>query len=485
MKQQRMNFRILAALLTGLLVFLAAYGAYSVVTYGNRWFSFSRNPRVRAQKAVVVAGDILDRNGVTLATTEGEKRVYQPDAEARQAVVHLIGDPQGQVSNSVETFQTNYLYGFQMSLGEMIDTMGETRHGDNVRLTIDSRLCTEITRYFNQDGSTAGKYGAAIVMNYKTGELIGSVSLPGFDPMNITDQTLAHPGHPFWNRATQAVYPPGSTFKTITASAALERMEGVESATFRCNGGLVIDPTHTIYDYGSSTHGELSLRKAFTVSCNNTFASLALDSITDRYLREMAERFGFNDNFLFRDLVVENSSYPTENRTPYEVAMSGIGQSAIVATPMHMCMVAAAIANDGVMMEPRLLLSVDSASGVNRTTYQSNVYRTAVPAALAQKISSYMYDVVASGSGRRAAVSGLKICGKTGTAESSSDSRAINYGWFIGFIDSDSMPFAVCVLVEDIADGESGGTTAAPIAGKIFSYLKQHPGLAQGVNAEK
>lgn len=476
MKQQRMNFRILAVLLTALMVLLAGFGAYSVVTYGNRWFSSNRNPRVRAQKETVLAGDILDRNGVTLATTtEDGKRIYQADAAARSAVVHLIGDPQGQVSNSVETFQTNYLYGFQLSLGEMIDTMGQQRRGDSVMLTIDSRLCTEIVRYFSQNSDTAGKNGAAVVMNYKTGEMIAEVSLPGFDPMNITAETLANPGHPFWNRVTQAVYPPGSTFKIVTAAAALENIEGVESMDFTCAGGLAVDAVHVIYDYAGSKHGDLSLRDAFKVSCNNTFASLALHHIGDRQLRTAAELFGFNDNFLFRDLVVENSAYPTENRTPYEVAMSGIGQSAIVASPMHMCMVAAAIANDGMMMEPRLLRSVDSVSGVNRATYQSNVYRKALSADTARKVGQYMDAVVASGSGRRADVSELAICGKTGTAESTSGSRAINYGWFVGYIDDDALPFAVCVLVEDIPDGESGGTTAAPVAGQIFTYLRNHP----------
>ena len=91
------------------------------------------------------------------------------------------------------------------------------------------------------------------------------------------------------------------------------------------------------------------------------------------------------------------------------------------------------------------------------------------------KVGRYMDTVVASGSGRRADVSGLAICGKTGTAESTSGSRAINYGWFVGYIDDDALPFAVCVLVEDIPDGESGGTTAAPVAGQIFTYLKNHP----------
>lgn len=477
MKQQRLRFKLLALLLFAMFLLLAAYGGYSVLTYGNRWFSSRWNPRVRAQKENVVAGDILDVNGVTLATTSDGQRVYQADEGARRAIVHLLGDDQGQVSNGVETFQTSYLYGFQTSLPELVASLfkGETRRGDNVTLTVDSRLCTAITEYFASYEKTAGKRGAAVVLNYQTGAVRAMVSLPNFDPQNITKETLADPGQPFWNRATQSVYAPGSSFKVITTSAALDNIPDILSQEIQCTGGLDVDG-HAIRDWGNAVHGSLSLQRAFTLSCNNAYALLALDMGDDK-LRQAAEGFGFNDNFLFRDLVVENSVYPTTGRTPFEVAWSGAGQSAIVASPMHMCMVASAIANGGVMMEPRLLYSVDSFSGINRATFDSKVYRTALSAENAQTIKGFMRSVVASGTGSRAAVEGLSICGKTGSAESSLDGQSVTHGWFIGFIDDESLPYAVAVLVESINDGDGGGTTAAPIAGDIFRYLKENAAL--------
>ena len=177
-------------------------------------------------------------------------------------------------------------------------------------------------------------------------------------------------------------------------------------------------------------------------SCNNAFAQYAL-SMGDKALREAAESFGFNDNFLFRDLVVENSVYPTTSRSNFNIAMSGFGQSAITATPMHLCLLAAAVANKGVMMEPVLIDRVASPSGVTAGT---------------------------SGTGTRAAVSGMIICGKTGSAETSLNGRAITNGLFIGF--AQDVPYALCVVVEDIDDGQGGGSTAAPIARDIFAYLK-------------
>lgn len=471
MKQQRLRFKLLALILFGMFAVLAVYGGYSVVTYGNRWFSSRWNPRVRAQKQSVIAGDILDRNGVTLATTVDGKRTYQQDENARRAIVHLLGDEQGQVSNGVETFQTSYLYGFHTSLGEMAAHLfsDETRKGDTVSLTIDSKLCTLIPTYFAANEKTAGKRGAAVVMNYRTGEVIAMISLPNFDPHNITRETLADPGQPFWNRATQSVYAPGSSFKVITTVAALGAIKDVQTASIPCTGGLDVEG-HAIRDWGNDIHGKLTLQKAFTVSCNNAYALLAID-MGDEALRKTAEAFGFNDNFLFRDLVVENSVYPTTNRNLFEIAWSGAGQSAIAASPMHMCMVAAAIANDGVMMEPRLLQSVDSATGVHRAGYEPKAYRTALTKEHADILTGYMKAVVSSGTGTRAKVSGVTVCGKTGSAESSMDRQDVTHGWFIGFIDDADYPYAVSVLVESINDGDGGGSTAAPIAGKIFSYL--------------
>jgi penicillin-binding protein A len=307
-----------------------------------------------------------------------------------------------------------------------------------------------------------------VVMNYKTGELIALVSIPVFDPSNITEETKADIKHPFWNRAVQSTLPPGSAFKIITASSALENLEGIEDKVFTCTGATLVEGT-IITDYGNAQHGKLKLAKAFRVSCNNTFAQIAL-TLGDAALRKTAEDFGFNDNFLFRDIVVENSVYPTENRSPVEVAWSGDGQSQVAATPLHMCMVAAAIANGGVMMEPRLLYKVESPSGMVRLRITPKVYRRAVSEDIAQKIQSFMLDTVARGTATAAQVEGLSIAGKTGSAESSLDGVDVTHAWFVGYIDDDRYPYAVCVFVEE---GQSGGGAAAPIAQAIFRYIQE------------
>ena len=474
MKQLRSRFRVMTLLVIGLLFVAGLYGVYSVTIYGSRWFSNSKNTRYQAAKRTVIAGDIIDRNGVVLATTDDNgDRVYQSAIKARRATVHLIGDRDGNVANGVDSFQANYLLGFETSLSERVAALlkGETRRGDDVTLTADSKLCAQIVSAFDTNAQTRGKSGGAVVMNYRTGEILALVSLPVFDPQNITQDDRDNPLHPFWNRALQSTLAPGSTFKIITTASALENLDGITSYRFLCTGATqVMD--QTIHDYNLAQHGSLTLEKAFTVSCNNAFAQCAL-ILTDANLRRTAEDFGFNDNFLFRDIVVENSVYPTTNRNAVEIAWSGVGQSQIGATPLHMCMVGAAIANDGVMMEPRLIARVKSPSGTVRVRYVPKEYRRAVPTEIADVLQSYMQNVVASGTGSAARVTGLTIAGKTGSAEASVNGEDVTNAWFVGYIADDALPYACCVLVEN---GGSGGGVAAPIAATIFKYLKDNYG---------
>lgn len=472
MKQLRIRFRVLTLVIIGLLAVAGVYGVYSVSTYGSRWFSSSKNTRYQSAKRTVIKGDIVDRKGVVLATTDEDgNRVYQSNIKSRSAVVHLIGDEDGNIANGVDSFQANYLLGFETSLSERVTALlkGETRRGDNVMLTVDSKLCTEIVAAFQSGSKTEGKSGAVVVMNYKTGEVMALVSLPVFDPANVTDQVRSNPQHPFWNRALQSTLPPGSTFKIVTAASALNNLPDATTRIFECTGATkVLD--QVIHDYGKAQHGDVTLERAFTVSCNNAFAQCAL-ILGDTALRKTAESFGFNDNFLFRDFVVENSTYPTSNRNAVEIAWSGAGQSQVAATPLHMCMVAAAVANGGVMMEPRLLAKVQSPTGVTRLRYTSKQYAKVCDAATAKTIDGYMKKVVQSGTGTAAGVNGLTIAGKTGSAESAIDGKDVTHAWFVGYIADDSLPYACCVLVEA---GDSGGSVAAPIAARVFKYLKDN-----------
>lgn len=472
MKQVRKNIRRVAAALLALFLLLAGYGAYSITTYGNRWFSSSANTFARARKQDVIAGDILDRNGVILATTdETGRRVYQENELSRRAVVHVVGDRLSNVNNSAESFLATYLYGFDMSFLERLSyaLRGEKRRGDTVQLTIDSKLASYVASIF-----PVGKAGAVVVMNYRTGEVLTEQSFPNFDPDQITQDVRGDPQKPFYNRAVQGLYAPGSTFKIVTAASAIQHFSDYAQRSFQCAGPLAVGE-RVISDAGTdlaagrvTEHGTLGLQRAFQVSCNVTFAQIALQ-LGDARLRKTAEEFGFNDNFLFRDLVVENSKYPTENRNEGEIAWTGAGQSALLASPLHMCLIAGAVGNGGVMMEPRTLLSAAARTGAQRAGFSTRAYRRAMTESQAAILKEYMRAVVQSGTGTGAALAGVRVCGKTGSAEL--DNQENTNAWFVGFLDEDSSPYALSIVVENAG---GGGSVAAPLAQKIFKWLLEH-----------
>lgn len=483
MKQLKFNLRRVALLLVLLFAALIIWGGWSYLVNGNRWFSHKANTFSRKQKSSVVPGDIYDVNGILIATSdETGARAYQQDEASRKAVVHVLGDNHGNVSNGVESFMSNYLYGFSQSYPERLRIFfsGKKRKGDTVQLTIDSLLSTYILNEISSDPSLPEKLkGAVVVMNYKTGAVLAELSFPAFDPYK-TRVAEHDAGQPFYNRAVQGLYAPGSTFKIVTAAAALNA--GIkDNDTFVCSGNLEVDG-HVITDAETKdignirAHGTITLRDAFKKSCNNTFAYLALQ-LGDKALRKQAENFGFGEDFRFRDLVVENSSYGTDNRTDWKIAWSGAGQADIIATPMHMCMIAAAIANDGVMMEPRLIQLVADADGNVRVPFTSKEYRTVIKdEKILASLRDYMRAVVSEsgGTGRAASVSGYKVYGKTGSAEKDGQENA--NAWFIGYLGSSEYPYAVSIVFENAG---GGGTYAAPVAQKIFSWLINNKGGTQ------
>ena len=468
MKQLRKHIRRCMAVLMMLFVLLSAYGAYTLSTHGNRWFASKQNTFARQKKQGVLAGNVYDRNGVVLAATGDGGRLFSEDESIRRAMVHVLGDRTQQVSNGVESFMSVYLYGFKATFLERADAYfsGKAFSGDSVVLTADAALSAYAASLF-----PAGKAGALVVMNYKTGEVLSSLSFPNFDPDHITDITKQDPHKPFYNRAIQGLYAPGSTFKIVTAASALAHFQDAKTRAYNCTGLFNVGP-HYVTDAGTdlaqnkiTAHGELGLEKAFRVSCNNTFAKIALD-LGDEALRETAEQMGFNDNFLFRDLVVENSSYPLKNRTEKELAWTGAGQSELLVTPMHMCLIASAVANDGVMMEPVLLQQVIKPSGQVRNEYPSRAYETVLDAGAAETLTAYMRSVVTGGTGTGANIPGAPVCGKTGSAEK--DGQDMTDAWFVGFIDETEAPYAISVVVENAG---GGGSVAAPIARQVFEYL--------------
>ena len=451
---------MLTLLLLLLFAAMIAYFCYSVYFYGGRWVSNPHNPRISSQKQHVIMGTLYDRDGTVLAYTDenGERR-YSQSRATRLAVSQVVGDSGGLASTGADTFHAQYMLGFRSSVFERVmdAVTGTPQRGDDIRLTVSERLSRYISEQF-----PAGKRGAVVVLNYKTHEILAMVSMPQFYPTDLEEALSDEAAGALINRCTQGLYPPGSTFKIVTLASALENLPDLDSFAFDCTGYYPVG-SYSVTE--QSSHGVQSLSDAFAHSCNTTFAALSQE-LGYTMLGDTAQKLGFNQNFLFGDLIVYNSSYPIDDLSPEDLAWSAIGQGRVLATPMHMALIASAVANGGLLREPRLLAGITTAQGGARALPKAAADRRVLSQEVAARLEREMIRAVKSGTGTRAALDdGYVVAGKTGSAEASDDKSIEAHAWFVGYVTNENAPYAICVLVEN---GGSGGGVAAPLARKTL-----------------
>ena len=261
MKELRRNIRIRGAIMLSGILVLAIYLNYTVMLNGNRWTNSASNTRLVTARKNVIAGDILDRNGVTLATSDEDgARVYNSSSSIRRAVSQTVGDTLGMSGTGVETFHASTLLGLSNNILDRVTQAlsGAERRGSDIYLTIDAELSEYIMERFPEN-----KSGAVVLMNYKTGELYAMVSLPTYDPKRVAKRSDEDADAPYLNRVTQGMYPPGSTFKIVTLAAALESLTDVQQREFYCAGEMVVGDG-TVTDNEGNGHGDLTLKSAFT-----------------------------------------------------------------------------------------------------------------------------------------------------------------------------------------------------------------------------
>jgi len=289
----------------------------------------------------------------------------------------------------------------------------------------------------------------------------------------LRDALLNDPGEPLANRAVARTYAPGSTFKVVVASSAVEN--GIAGPTSSFDDPVEFPlpgSTSSIhnYDRGFCADGTtVTLAEAFRKSCNTIFAMLGLQVGADN-LYETAQAFSFDQRMEF-DLPTQQSYFPDPSEVDGPaLAQSSIGERDVRATPLEMAMVASAIANDGNIMQPYLVSRIVDADGETVSEVTPELWTSAVSTATATVVSQMMEEVVASGTGTRATVPNVRVAGKTGTAESSTGSPSV---WFIGFAPVDDPTIAIAVLVLNGGEDATGGSVAAPIAGEILNYWLQ------------
>jgi len=352
---------------------------------------------------------------------------------------------------------------------------GNQPKGASVELTLDPEL--QRIAY----NALEGHNGSIVAVDPKTGEIKAMVSRKSYDANALsshdTNQVVAaaqslnaDPDKPLVNRAISGdLYSPGSTFKIIDTVAALESGKYTTDTTLPNPNELPLpDTTVSLPNYrqgGCAARSQVDLRFALEQSCNTPFAHIAMDLGQDK-IRQTAQNFGYGQN-LDIPLQVTPSVFP-EDMNQAQLALSSIGQYDVRTTPLQVAMASAAIANDGVMMRPSLIKTVRSSDLSVIDQFQAEQLRRSTDAETARTVKDLMTSVVSNGIASGAAVPGVQVAGKTGTAEIGRD--GLNDSWFTGFAPADDPQLAVAVVVEDV-DVTTGSSLTSPSARQLFEAV--------------
>jgi peptidoglycan glycosyltransferase len=473
--------RLAAACLAGLLLLAGALTYFQAVA-DVRYRSDVRNPRAALQRSERPRGLIVTSDGVVVALTERQ-------ADGTRARIYPEGGLYGHVTGYASAYfgdtgieaarDADLRSGNDGSLtAALYSLFGGDLRPHQVRLTIRDDLQRAAA------AALGDQRGAVIAIDPATGAVLVLVSRPGFDPNVLAtgtpaegDAIAADPAEPLLDRAVAATYPPGSSFKVLVAAAALESGDYTPASELPDRDELALPGSTAAIrnsDDGFCGNGDtITLERALAVSCNTAFAELGMDLGADALL-ETVDAAGFNAAIPF-DLRSTASVLPPGDlsRDLPALAQTALGQRDVRATPLQMALVAAAVANGGVAMRPYLVDAVLNADGEEQSLTRASAWRRVMSRETAAGLAGMMEQVVANGTGWRAAVPAVRVAGKTGTAEIPDGAPDV---WFIGFAPVDAAPgrarIAVAVLVEDggsLGEDGGGGSVAAPIAQAVLA----------------
>jgi penicillin-binding protein A len=472
----RRTFYLFVAGFVALVGMLAYWQVYARESLANNPENALQTQRaVQTPRGLILAGDGETVLARSVKRKTGGNTVYDrvyPQGEPFSNVVGYWSTKYG--ATGIEIGENSNLSGTAepATLDGLINQMtGGPQPGNNVVLTLDPEL--QRVAYEGLAASVTGR-GAVVAVNPQNGEILAMASYPSFDPNGIDEsfpELSTDPDSPLINRAVQSLYPPGSTFKVITAAAALEA--GVSPSQQFVDDGTYELPGYTVHNYKGREYGRVTFTESLVFSINAIFAKIAVEKIGARALAQMAYDFGFGDTYEGFSLPVSasNLGLPPSEWTPGTTAQTAFGQGQTSSNAFEMALVAAAIANDGEMMEPRLVREIRSPDGIILDRPTPSVRHEPLSASTAQALNEMMQKVVTEGELTVAEVPGVEVAGKTGTAESGNGPP---HSWWITFAPADDPQIAVCAMVEN---GGEGDDAALPIADLVMeAYLKDGAG---------
>jgi peptidoglycan glycosyltransferase len=435
----------------------------------------------RKRGAILVGGQSIAESVPSKDQYKYQRTYKQPFKYAQQTgyYSYIYG------SDALERTQNDILSGSdpRFFVDRVVDMIGNSQpKGGSVSLTVDPAAQDAAYEGLRALGNNVE--GAVVALEPSSGKILAMVSSPSYNPNLLAshdfsdvqknrERLIANPAKPMVNRSIQEIYPPGSTFKLVTAAAAIE--SGQYSPDSMVKGGTSLDLPQTDNNLpnenGSDCGGNrITLTQALMVSCNVSFGFLGLQ-LGEEALRDQAEKFGFGETPLEDLNGMVPSRFPDDAEGPL-LAYSAIGQYEVAATPMQMAMVVSGIANGGTVMRPYLVDEVRAPDLSVLDKAGDEPFRDAISSSTARDLTQMMVEVVDQGTGTTAQIPGIKVAGKTGTAQSQADRPP--YAWFVSFAPADDPKVAVAVLVEDAGvarDAISGSGLAAPIAKSVMEAV--------------
>jgi peptidoglycan glycosyltransferase len=476
-----------------LLLFLALLANVTYLQYykAGALDDDARNRRVLAASFSGERGAILvGRDAVAESVESDDQYKFQRRYPEPFKYAPLTGWFSYFSQTGLERSQNDVLSGEDSALfvTRLIDLLSNsTPKGGSVQLTIDPAAQTAL--YDGLKGLGPGTQAAGVAIEPSTGRILAMASLPTYNPNDLASHDFSEVAkraqalgedktQPLLNRAIQMRLPPGSTFKVVTAAAAIE--SGNYTADSMVPGGATYQlpqttgPTGQIDNEGRDCgSGRIPFTQAMANSCNTSFAAMGVEVGADQ-LKDTAEGFGFNQHYL-DDLPLQAESQFPEEMNPPQTGQAAIGQYDVQATPLQMAMVSAGIANGGTVMKPYLVDEIRSPELDVLKKAEPEEFSHAVSASTASEVTKLMTFTVSQGTASPAAIPGVEVAGKTGTAQSGID-NVPPYAWFTSFAPADDPQVAIAIMIQKapIPRGEiAGGLLAGPIAKSVMEAVIQ------------